>query len=49
MYDVLYGDKLEFDKKEENQQAQNIEYYVVNMKDHISYEEGQEESSEPKI
>ena len=49
LYDVLYGDKLEFHKKEENQQAQNIEYYVVNMKDHISYEEGQEESSEPKI
>ena len=49
LYDVLYGDKLEFDKKEENQQAQNIEYYVVNMKDHISYEEGQEGTSDPKI
>ena len=49
LYDVLYGDKLEFHYKKENQEAQNIEYFVVNMKDHISYEESQLESSEPKI
>jgi hypothetical protein len=49
LYDVLYGAKLEFEKREENKQAQNIEYYVVNMKDQISYEEGKKESKDHEI
>ncbi len=38
LYEVLYDDEiLDFEKNEENKQALFIEYYVVNMKDEISY------------
>lgn len=46
LYDVLYsGEEIEFETKEEDNQAQNIEYHVVNMKDQISYEQ---ESDDPR-
>ena len=48
LYDVLYREKLEFHKKEENKQAQNIEYYVVNMKDQTTNEEAQEETNKDR-
>jgi len=50
LYDVLYGgEEIEFETKEEDNQAQNIEYHVVNMKDQICYEQGSDDREVHKV
>jgi hypothetical protein len=46
----VYMENLDFEREkiEENRQPQNIEYYVVNIKDQIGYEETEEDRKKLK-